>query len=145
MTSNHKPTRSEQRDAARQKAKALREQNQKKAKRSKLILQVSVVLVALGIVGGVAAVIAIENANQVAAPVVPAAQRRAPVVAPRASAAAVATGSSRPSSTPDRLLDLSKCRIGRPPSRPIFFVRPAPCSDSLLVGPPLGGREGKSS
>jgi protein-disulfide isomerase len=70
MTSNHKQTRSEQRDAARQKAKALREQNQKKAKRSKLVIQLSVVLVALGIVGGVAAVIAIEAANQVAAPVV---------------------------------------------------------------------------
>ena len=70
MTSNHKQTRSEQRDAARQKAKALREQNQKKAKRSKLVIQISVVLVALGIVGGVAAVIAIEAANRVAAPVV---------------------------------------------------------------------------
>jgi protein-disulfide isomerase len=70
MTSNHKQTRSEQRDAARQKAKALREQNQKKAKRSKLVIQISVVLVALSIVGGVAAVIAIEAANRVAAPVV---------------------------------------------------------------------------
>ena len=70
MTSNHKQTRSEQRDAARQKAKALREQNQKKAKRSKLVIQLSVVLVALGMVGGVAAVIAIEAANRVAAPVV---------------------------------------------------------------------------
>ena len=70
MTSNHKQTRSEQRDAARQKAKALREQNQKKAKRSKLLIQISVVLVALAIVGGVAAVIAIEAANRVAAPVV---------------------------------------------------------------------------
>ncbi len=70
MTSNHKQTRSEQREAARQKAKALREQNQKKAKRSKLVIQVSVVLVALGIVGGVAAVIAIEAANRVAAPIV---------------------------------------------------------------------------
>jgi protein-disulfide isomerase len=70
MTSNHKQTRSEQRDAARQKAKTLREQNQKKAKRSKLVIQLSVVLVALGIVGGVAAVIAIEAANKVAAPVV---------------------------------------------------------------------------
>jgi protein-disulfide isomerase len=70
MTSNHKQSRSEQRDAARQKAKALREQNQKKAKRSKLVIQISVVLVALGIVGGVAAVIAIEAANRVAAPVV---------------------------------------------------------------------------
>ncbi len=70
MTSNHKPTRSEQRDAARQKAKALRAENQKKAKRTKLLVQLSVVLVALGIVGGVAAVIAIEAANKVAAPVV---------------------------------------------------------------------------
>jgi protein-disulfide isomerase len=70
MTSNHKQSRSEQRDAARQKAKALREQNQKKAKRSKLVIQISVVLVALGIVGGVAAVIALEAANRVAAPVV---------------------------------------------------------------------------
>ena len=70
MTSNHKQSRSEQRDAARQKAKALREQNQKKAKRSKLVIQISVVLVALGIVGGVAAVIALEAANRVAAPIV---------------------------------------------------------------------------
>lgn len=70
MTTPNKPTRSEQREAAREKAKALRNQTQKKAKRNKLLFQVAVVLVALGIVGGVAAVIAIESANKAAAPVV---------------------------------------------------------------------------
>ncbi len=70
MTLNPKPTRSEQREAARQKAKALREQNAKKEKRSKLIVQLSVVLVALGIIGGVGAFIAIEGANRAEAPVV---------------------------------------------------------------------------
>ncbi|MEY3561316.1 MAG: hypothetical protein RL068_468 [Actinomycetota bacterium] len=70
MTSNHKPTRSEQRDAAREKAKAMREETQKKAKRSKLIFQLAVVFVSLGIVGGVAAVIAFETANKAEAPVV---------------------------------------------------------------------------
>ena len=47
MTLNPKPTRSEQREEARQKAKALREQNAKKEKRNKLVIQLSVVLVAL--------------------------------------------------------------------------------------------------
>ncbi|MFM1951138.1 MAG: hypothetical protein RL418_825 [Actinomycetota bacterium] len=70
MTTPQKPTRSEQREAAREKAKALRAQNEKKAKRSKLFFQLAVVLVALGIVGGVATVIAIESANKVAAPTV---------------------------------------------------------------------------
>jgi protein-disulfide isomerase len=70
MTSNHKPTRSEQRDAAREKARTMREETEKKAKRSKLIFQLAVVLVSLGIVGGVAAVIALETANKAAAPVV---------------------------------------------------------------------------
>ena len=70
MTTPNKPTRSEQRDAAREKAKALRAESQKKAKRNKLVFQVAVVLVALGIVGGVAAVIAFESANKVAAPAV---------------------------------------------------------------------------
>jgi protein-disulfide isomerase len=70
MTTPNKPTRSEQREAAREKAKALRNETQKKAKRNKLLFQVAVVLVALGIVGGVAAVIAIESANKAAAPVV---------------------------------------------------------------------------
>ena len=65
---NQKPTRSEQREAARAKAKELRAQSAKKEKRSKLLIQVSVVLVALGIIGGVATVIAIEQANQAEAP-----------------------------------------------------------------------------
>jgi protein-disulfide isomerase len=68
--SNPKPTRSEQREAARAKAKELREQSAKKEKRSKLFVQLAVVLVALGIVGGVASVIAIEAANRAEAPVV---------------------------------------------------------------------------
>jgi protein-disulfide isomerase len=68
--SSPKPSKSEQREAARAKARELREQNAKKEKRNKLLLQISVVVVALGIVGGVGAVIAIENANRVAAPVV---------------------------------------------------------------------------
>ena len=68
--SNPKPTRSEQREAARNKAKQLREQSAKKEKRTKLIVQIAVVLVALGLVGGVAAVIAIEAANRADAPVV---------------------------------------------------------------------------
>jgi protein-disulfide isomerase len=67
---NQKPTRSEQREAARAKAKELRAQNAKKEKRSKLLIQVSVVLVALGIIGGVAAVIVVEQANRAEAPVV---------------------------------------------------------------------------
>ena len=70
MTSSQKPTRSEQREAARQKAKQLREQNAKKEKRSKIVIQISVVLVALGIIGGVGAVIAIESANRAEAPIV---------------------------------------------------------------------------
>jgi protein-disulfide isomerase len=70
MTSNQKPTRSEQREEARARAKALREQNAKKEKRTKLLVQLSVVLVALGIVGGVGAVIAIDSANRAEAPVV---------------------------------------------------------------------------
>ena len=70
MTSNEKPTRSDKRDAARAKAKAIRENDQKKAKRNKLLLQLSVVVVALGLVGGVGATIAIEAANRAEAPVV---------------------------------------------------------------------------
>ena len=68
--SNPKPTRSEQREAARNKAKQLREQSAKKEKRTKLIVQIAVVLVALGLVGGVAGVIAFEAANRADAPVV---------------------------------------------------------------------------
>ena len=70
MSQSPKPTRSEQREAARQKARELREQNAKKEKRSKLVLQISVALVALGIIGGVGAVIAIEAANRAEAPIV---------------------------------------------------------------------------
>jgi protein-disulfide isomerase len=70
MTSNQKPTRSEQREAARQKAKEFRALSAKKEKRNKLVIQLSVVLVALGIVGGVGAVIAIEQANRAEAPIV---------------------------------------------------------------------------
>lgn len=66
--SNPKPTKSEQREAARAKARELRTQNAKKEKRNKLLLQLSVVLVALGLVGGVAGVIVVENANRAAAP-----------------------------------------------------------------------------
>lgn len=84
--SSPKPSKSEQREAARAKARELREQNAKKEKRNKLLLQFSVVVVALGIVGGVGAVIAIENANRVAAPVV--------------------------SDTPDNLTELGGIKIG---------------------------------
>ncbi len=67
---NPKLTRSEQREQARQKARELREQNSKKEKRNKLVLQLSVVGAALAIVGGVGAVIAFEAANRAEAPVV---------------------------------------------------------------------------
>lgn len=65
---NQKPTRSEQREAARAKARELRAESAKKEKRSKLLIQVSVVLVALGIVGGIGTVIALEAANRADAP-----------------------------------------------------------------------------
>jgi protein-disulfide isomerase len=68
--SNHKLTRSEQREQARQKARELREQSNKKEKRNKLVLQLSVVGAALAIVLGVGAVIAFEAANRAEAPVV---------------------------------------------------------------------------
>lgn len=55
-------TRNEQREAARAKAKALREQHQKGEKRKRLIIQLSVVVGTLAIVGGVAAAI-IVGAN----------------------------------------------------------------------------------
>ena len=70
MTSNQKPTRSEQRDAAREKARRLRELNAKKEKRSRLFLQLGVVGVALAIIGGVAGVIWFEAQNRAEAPVV---------------------------------------------------------------------------
>ncbi len=67
---NQKPTRSEQREAARTKAKELRAESAKKEKRNKLLLQISVVVVALGLVGGIGTVIALEAANRAEAPVV---------------------------------------------------------------------------
>jgi protein-disulfide isomerase len=69
-SSNPRPTRDQQREAAREKAKMLREQNQKKEKRSKLALQLGVAAAALAIIGGVAGAIWYESANRVAAPVV---------------------------------------------------------------------------
>jgi protein-disulfide isomerase len=65
---NQKPTRSEQREAARAKARELRAESAKKEKRNKLLIQVTVVLVALGIVGGIGTVIALEAANRAEAP-----------------------------------------------------------------------------
>jgi len=70
MTPDPKPTRSQQRDAAREKARLLREQNAKKEKRSKLALQLGVVAAALAVIGGVVGVIWYEAQNTVAAPVV---------------------------------------------------------------------------
>jgi protein-disulfide isomerase len=70
MNSMQKPTRSEQREAARQKAKEMRALTAKKEKRSKILVQLSVVVVALGIIGGVGAVIAFEAANRADAPIV---------------------------------------------------------------------------
>lgn len=70
MSSNPKPTRSQQRDAAREKARELRAQSAKKEKRSRIVLQLSVVGVALAIIGGVAGVIWYEASNRAEAPVV---------------------------------------------------------------------------
>jgi protein-disulfide isomerase len=70
MTPNEKPTRSEQREAARDKARDLRKLSAKKEKRNRLLIQVSVVLVALGIIGGIAAVVLVDAANRADAPIV---------------------------------------------------------------------------
>ena len=70
MTSNEKPNRSQQREAARDKARELRQQSAKKEKRNRLLLQVSVVLVAVGIIGGIAAVVLVDAANRADAPIV---------------------------------------------------------------------------
>ena len=86
MTSNEKPTRSEQREAARNKARELRQQSAKKEKRNRFLLQASVVLVALGIIGGVAAVVLVDAANTADAPIV--------------------------GETPDNLTDLGGLKIG---------------------------------
>ncbi|MFT4796574.1 MAG: protein-disulfide isomerase, partial [Aquiluna sp.] len=86
MTPNEKPTRSEQRDAARDKARELRKLSAKKEKRNRLLLQVSVVLVALGIIGGIGAVVLVDAANRADAPIV--------------------------GETPDNLTDLGGLKIG---------------------------------
>ncbi|MDR9363072.1 MAG: thioredoxin domain-containing protein [Microbacteriaceae bacterium] len=65
---NEKPTRSEQREIARQKAREIREQQQKKEKRNKLIIQLSVVVVLLGTVGVVVAFIFGSQGSDVARP-----------------------------------------------------------------------------
>lgn len=52
-SNNQRPTRSEEREAARQKARQLRDQNRKKDQRSRLALQIGVVSLALVILGGV--------------------------------------------------------------------------------------------
>ena len=70
MSPDPKPTRSQQREAAREKARELREQSAKKEKRSRLVLQLSVVGVALAIIGGVAGVIWYEASNRAEAPAV---------------------------------------------------------------------------
>ena len=70
MSTNPKPTRSQQRDAAREKSRELRAQSAKKEKRSRIFLQLGVVGVALAIIGGVAGVIWYESANRAEAPVV---------------------------------------------------------------------------
>jgi protein-disulfide isomerase len=70
MSPEPKPTRSQQREAAREKARELREQSAKKEKRSRLVLQLSVVGVALAIIGGVAGVIWYEASNRAEAPAV---------------------------------------------------------------------------
>ncbi|MDG2496882.1 MAG: DsbA family protein [Aquiluna sp.] len=70
MTSNDNPTRSEKREEAREKARTLRQETAKREKRNRLLIQVSVVLVALGIVGGIAAVVVVDAANRADAPVV---------------------------------------------------------------------------
>ena len=65
---NEKLSRSEQREIARQKAREIREQQQKKEKRNKLILQLSVVTVLLGTVGVVVAFIFGSQGSDIARP-----------------------------------------------------------------------------
>lgn len=67
---NDRLTRSEQREAAREKARQLRAESQKREKRNRLVLQLSVVLVALGIVGGIAGVIWVQAQAEANRPVV---------------------------------------------------------------------------
>jgi protein-disulfide isomerase len=70
MTSNQKPTRSEQREAAREKARQLREQNQKREKRTRLFLQLGVVAGSLAIFGGIAGFIWVQAQNEANRPIV---------------------------------------------------------------------------
>ena len=70
MNSSPKQTRSQQREAAREKARQVRELSAKKEKRSRLVLQLSVVGAALAIIGGIGGVIWFEAANRAEAPVV---------------------------------------------------------------------------
>lgn len=70
MTFNDKPTRSEKREVARDKARALRQETAKREKRNRILIQLSVVLVTLGLVGGIAAVVIVDAANRADAPVV---------------------------------------------------------------------------
>lgn len=65
---NEKLSRSEQREIARQKAREIREQQQKKEKRNKLVLQLSVVVVLLGAVGVVVAFIFGSQGSDIARP-----------------------------------------------------------------------------
>lgn len=67
---NDRLTRSEQREAAREKAKQMRAESQKREKRNRLVLQLSVVLVALGVVGGIAGVIWVQAEAEANRPVV---------------------------------------------------------------------------
>lgn len=67
---NDRLTRSEQREAARAKAKAMREQSQKREKRNRLFLQLGVVGLALGLVGGIAAFVFVQAQNEANRPVV---------------------------------------------------------------------------
>lgn len=67
---NERLSRSEQREAAREKARQMREESQKREKRNRLVLQLSVVLVALGVVGGIAGFIWVQAQAEANRPVV---------------------------------------------------------------------------
>lgn len=64
MTANqHKQTRSQQREEARAKAKALREQHKKDERRKRIIIQSSVAVASLAVIGGIVAAL-VSGANQ---------------------------------------------------------------------------------
>jgi protein-disulfide isomerase len=67
---NERLSRSEQREAAREKARQMRAESQKREKRNRLVLQLSVVLVALGVVGGIAGFIWVQAQAEANRPVV---------------------------------------------------------------------------